>query len=128
MRMKILSDKKVIDSWGKNASPWTAAVRERQVESRELVTNRAIIDATLSRSPQAVLDIGCGEGWLSRQRCPRTLGLARMRCKEITPSLKLPSTGFALGSSGSWSKRKRTAEKLPSKTSSETCGACLPLR
>ena len=67
MSMKTLSDEKIIDSWGKNTSPWTAAVREGQVESRELVTNQAIIDATLSRSPHCVLDIGCGEGWLARE-------------------------------------------------------------
>lgn len=64
--MKTLSDAKIVDSWGKNVSPWTTAVRGGQVESRERVTNRAIIDATLSRSPRSVLDIGCGEGWLAR--------------------------------------------------------------
>ncbi|MGA9855813.1 MAG: hypothetical protein WBR29_11105 [Gammaproteobacteria bacterium] len=57
----------IIDSWFKNASPWTAAVREGQIESRKLVTNRVIIDAILSRAPQFVLDIGCGEGWLARK-------------------------------------------------------------
>lgn len=61
------SDAKIIDSWRKNASPWTTAVRRGQIESRRLVTNRAIIDAVLSRSPQSVLDIGCGEGWLARE-------------------------------------------------------------
>jgi 2-polyprenyl-3-methyl-5-hydroxy-6-metoxy-1,4-benzoquinol methylase len=61
-----LSDARIIDSWRKNASPWTAAVRENQIASRALVTNNAIIDAVLSRSPRSVLDIGCGEGWLAR--------------------------------------------------------------
>ena len=65
-RMDPLSDAKIVDSWQKNAAPWTTAVREQQIESRRLVTNRAIIDAVLSRSPQSVLDIGCGEGWLVR--------------------------------------------------------------
>ncbi|HVC29407.1 MAG TPA: class I SAM-dependent methyltransferase [Gammaproteobacteria bacterium] len=65
--METFSDAKIIDSWLKNASPWTAAVREGQIESRQLVTNRAIIDAILGRSPQSVLDIGCGEGWLARE-------------------------------------------------------------
>jgi 2-polyprenyl-3-methyl-5-hydroxy-6-metoxy-1,4-benzoquinol methylase len=61
-----LSDAKIVDSWQKNAAPWTTAVREGQIESRTLVTNRAIVDAVLSRSPASVLDIGCGEGWLVR--------------------------------------------------------------
>ena len=61
-----LSDEKIIDSWHKNAEPWTAAVRENQIESRRLVTNRAIIDAVMARRPRSALDIGCGEGWLAR--------------------------------------------------------------
>ena len=61
-----LSDERIVDSWRKNASPWTIAVRENQIASRTLVTNRAIVDAVLSRSPRTVLDIGCGEGWLAR--------------------------------------------------------------
>ena len=61
-----LSDARIVDSWRKNASPWTAAVRENQIASRVLVTNEAILDAVLSRSPRTVLDIGCGEGWLAR--------------------------------------------------------------
>lgn len=46
--------------------PWTAAVRERQIESRRLVTDEAIVNAVVSCSPQTVLDVGCGEGWLVR--------------------------------------------------------------
>ena len=61
-----LSDARIVDSWRKNASPWTTAVRENQIASRALVTNKAIVDAVLSRSPRTVLDIGCGEGWLAR--------------------------------------------------------------
>ena len=64
--MDPLSDAKIVDSWHKNAAPWTVAVRESQIESRTLVTNQAIIDAVLGRSPNVVLDIGCGEGWLVR--------------------------------------------------------------
>lgn len=61
-----LSDAKIIDSWNKNAAPWTTAVRTGQIESRQLSTNQAIVDAVLARSPRSVLDIGCGEGWLAR--------------------------------------------------------------
>lgn len=42
-------------------------MRQGRIESRQLVTNRAIIGAILSRSPQSVLDVGCGEGWLARE-------------------------------------------------------------
>ncbi|OOG48769.1 SAM-dependent methyltransferase [Rhodanobacter sp. C01] len=65
--MDPLSDAKIVDSWGRNAAPWAAAVRRRQIESRRLVTDRAIVEATLSRSPRSVLDLGCGEGWLVRE-------------------------------------------------------------
>ena len=61
-----LSDEKIIDSWLKNASPWTSAIRNNEIESRRLVTNDAIIAAVMSRAPKTVLDIGCGEGWLVR--------------------------------------------------------------
>ena len=64
--MKPTPDARIIDSWHTNASPWTVAVRESQIESRVLVTNQAIVDAVLSRAPRSVLDIGCGEGWLLR--------------------------------------------------------------
>lgn len=60
------SDAKIVESWAKNAAPWTTAVRTGQIESRQLTTNQAIVDAVLARSPHSVLDIGCGEGWLSR--------------------------------------------------------------
>lgn len=66
MSRKPLNDEQIVDSWRKNASPWTAAVRENQIATRRLVTNKAIVDAVLSRSPRTVLDIGCGEGWLAR--------------------------------------------------------------
>ncbi|MFI4970198.1 MAG: class I SAM-dependent methyltransferase [Lysobacterales bacterium] len=66
MSIDPLSDAKIVDSWGSNAAPWTVAVREQQIESRRLVTDRAIIEATLSCAPRSVLDIGCGEGWLAR--------------------------------------------------------------
>jgi 2-polyprenyl-3-methyl-5-hydroxy-6-metoxy-1,4-benzoquinol methylase len=60
------NDDHVVESWHLNALPWTAAVRGNQIESRSLVTNQAIVDAVLGRSPSSVLDIGCGEGWLAR--------------------------------------------------------------
>lgn len=59
-----LSDVKIVESWAKNALPWITAVREGRIESRRQVTDRAIVDAVLARSPRSALDVGCGEGWL----------------------------------------------------------------
>jgi 2-polyprenyl-3-methyl-5-hydroxy-6-metoxy-1,4-benzoquinol methylase len=59
-------DARILDSWSTNAAPWTTTVRQGQIESRRLITDRAIIDAVLARKPATVLDIGCGEGWLAR--------------------------------------------------------------
>ncbi|OKH36196.1 hypothetical protein NIES2119_17970 [[Phormidium ambiguum] IAM M-71] len=61
-----LSDRKIIDSWHKNARPWTIAVRQGHILSRKLVTDRAIVDAVVELCPKNVLDLGCGEGWLAR--------------------------------------------------------------
>ena len=71
MPLDPLSDEKVVDSWRRNAAPWTDALRERRIESRSLVTNDAVIDAVLSRAPRTALDIGCGEGWLVRALAAR---------------------------------------------------------
>lgn len=65
------SDAGIIQAWRDNALPWIAAVREGRIESRRQVTDRAIIEAVLSRSPRSVLDIGCGEGWLVRELTAR---------------------------------------------------------
>ncbi len=59
-------ESRILDSWLTNAKPWTRAIRERQVVSRETLTNQAIIDAVTGMAPRSVLDIGCGEGWLCR--------------------------------------------------------------
>lgn len=73
MNIPQFSDAKIVDSWEKNARPWTDAVREGQIDSRSKVTNQAIVDAILSRSPLSVLDIGCGEGWLARELAARNI-------------------------------------------------------
>jgi SAM-dependent methyltransferase len=59
-------DTKIVDSWHKNTAPWVSAVREGEIESRLLVTNRAIVDVVRSLGPATGIDIGCGEGWLVR--------------------------------------------------------------
>ncbi|HEX4052378.1 MAG TPA: class I SAM-dependent methyltransferase [Steroidobacteraceae bacterium] len=57
---------RIVTSWHTNATPWTHAVRTRAIDTRRLVTDQAILEAVLSRSPRSVLDLGCGEGWLAR--------------------------------------------------------------
>ncbi len=61
------SDKNIINSWLQNAKPWVDAIRNNEIESRILVTNKAITNTILQKKPQTVLDIGCGEGWLARE-------------------------------------------------------------
>ena len=60
------NERKIIDSWHKNAAPWIVAIEQQQIESRRLVTNRAIVEAVISRNSSTVLDLGCGKGWLTR--------------------------------------------------------------
>lgn len=82
--MKPHSDTRILDSWSKNASQWTAAVRDGQIESRKLVTDKAIVDAVMSHAPESVIDIGCGEGWFVREIAPR---VARVVGVDAIPAL-----------------------------------------
>jgi 2-polyprenyl-3-methyl-5-hydroxy-6-metoxy-1,4-benzoquinol methylase len=65
--MDALSDRKILDSWEKNVSAWVKAIEDKQIESRRVVTDKAIIESISSISGNTVLDIGCGEGWLVRE-------------------------------------------------------------
>lgn len=78
------SDAHVIASWHDNASPWSAAVRNGEIESRRLVTDAAIVDAVVSRAPRTTLDIGCGEGWLSRALAKRGINVIGI---DVVPAL-----------------------------------------
>lgn len=64
--MTKFNDRQIIDSWQKNGQPWAKAVREGEIASRVRVTNNAIVQCLVERSPKSCLDIGCGEGWLAR--------------------------------------------------------------
>jgi 2-polyprenyl-3-methyl-5-hydroxy-6-metoxy-1,4-benzoquinol methylase len=66
-------EREIIDSWHKNATPWIVAIQEHQIESRKLVTDRSIIDAVVSQNGKTILDLGCGEGWLTRELSARGL-------------------------------------------------------
>jgi 2-polyprenyl-3-methyl-5-hydroxy-6-metoxy-1,4-benzoquinol methylase len=65
MNIEPLSDTRIIDSWKRNALPWMNAVRNGEIESRRLVTDRAILDEVLACGPGTAIDLGCGEGWLA---------------------------------------------------------------
>ncbi|WP_295621528.1 class I SAM-dependent methyltransferase [Chamaesiphon sp. GL140_3_metabinner_50] len=69
------NDGKIIESWFKNAAPWIVAIAERQIESRNLITDRSIVDAVVSRGGKTVLDLGCGEGWLTRALVDRGMNV-----------------------------------------------------
>jgi SAM-dependent methyltransferase len=53
-------------SWISNAAAWTDAVRQGRIPSRKAGTDTAILEAVREFSRCAVLDLGCGEGWLAR--------------------------------------------------------------
>jgi len=59
-------EEEIINTWHKNAKPWIKAVRNNEIDSRSLVTNKSILQCILKESPAYVLDVGCGEGWLVR--------------------------------------------------------------
>jgi 2-polyprenyl-3-methyl-5-hydroxy-6-metoxy-1,4-benzoquinol methylase len=58
-------------SWESNAGAWTDAVRNGRIPSRRLATDVAIVSACErelgARASARALDVGCGEGWLTRR-------------------------------------------------------------
>lgn len=64
--MRTTKDQKIINSWRKNVSAWARAIQLNRIPSRVLVTDDAVVTAVMAFSPEHVLDVGCGEGWLAR--------------------------------------------------------------
>ena len=59
-------DDEIAASWTTNAGAWTRAVRASLIPSRAAGTDHAILSAVRRHRPGSVLDVGCGEGWLTR--------------------------------------------------------------
>lgn len=89
MNIEPLSDGKIIDSWRHNALPWMNAVRSGDIDSRRLVTDRAVLDAVLACEPVTVLDLGCGEGWLALALQHNGVGVTAV---DVVPALVLAAT------------------------------------
>jgi len=60
-------EREILNCWHQNAEPWIDAIRDQEIASRVLATNRAIEAAVLATRPASVIDVGCGEGWLVRR-------------------------------------------------------------
>lgn len=58
-------ERELLGSWNSNAAHWTRMVRDGLLRSRIEVTNAAILDAVGRAEGEALLDLGCGEGWLT---------------------------------------------------------------
>ncbi|MGH9818277.1 MAG: class I SAM-dependent DNA methyltransferase, partial [Candidatus Acidiferrales bacterium] len=59
-------DRAILATWDTNSAAWTTAVRNHLIPSRRAGTDAAILQACARLRPKRILDIGCGEGWLTR--------------------------------------------------------------
>ncbi|AWX43301.1 hypothetical protein HME9304_00289 [Flagellimonas maritima] len=56
----------ILSSWEKNASEWIKVIRDNSIPSRRF-TNKAILETIAELDAKNFVDIGCGEGWLTRE-------------------------------------------------------------
>jgi 2-polyprenyl-3-methyl-5-hydroxy-6-metoxy-1,4-benzoquinol methylase len=87
-------EEQIIRSWNANAKPWSRAIQTGSIQSRTLVTDRAIIDAVSSMAPRRVLDVGCGEGWLARALSARGMTVTGV---DAVPELIAQAAGLGGG-------------------------------
>ena len=59
------SESDIIASWMANAPEWTKIIEQEGIASRKF-TNPAIVEEVKKYDPSRILDLGCGEGWLTR--------------------------------------------------------------
>ncbi|MEG3989235.1 class I SAM-dependent methyltransferase [Microcoleus sp. S28C3] len=64
-------EQQIEQSWDANADAWIQAIQYNTIESRRIATDDAILQAVLRYKPRRVLDVGCGEGWLTRALAKR---------------------------------------------------------
>ena len=57
----------ILNTWNLNAKAWINTIAQNGIETRRLVTNKAIEEAVITLHPERLLDLGCGEGWLIRE-------------------------------------------------------------
>jgi SAM-dependent methyltransferase len=89
------------DFWEKNAGNWAKVIASQTIASRK-ITHPAIVDAVLSTQPRSVLDMGCGEGWLTAELIKRGIpctgidgssGLIKIASLHYGPYFKTVSYG-----------------------------------
>jgi 2-polyprenyl-3-methyl-5-hydroxy-6-metoxy-1,4-benzoquinol methylase len=56
----------ILTSWQANSQAWIETIDHQEIASRQVATNAAIVAAVRQTQPRSILDVGCGEGWLSR--------------------------------------------------------------
>lgn len=56
----------IISSWEKNALEWIKVIQNQSIPSRKF-TNVAMVETIKNLKGKKIADIGCGEGWLTRE-------------------------------------------------------------
>lgn len=56
----------ILNSWNVNSQSWITTIDDALIASRQIATNTAITTAVAEEKTGLIIDVGCGEGWLSR--------------------------------------------------------------
>ncbi len=62
----------ILKSWEENAPEWIEVIQNQEIGSRKF-TNQAVLDVIVNLRPKKVADLGCGEGWLTRELTKREI-------------------------------------------------------
>lgn len=81
-----------LKSWQQNAKEWSRVIDADVIASRKF-TNKAIINTIDSLNVKKVLDVGCGEGWLTRE-----LSTHQIECIGIDATQELLDIAKSKGS------------------------------
>jgi 2-polyprenyl-3-methyl-5-hydroxy-6-metoxy-1,4-benzoquinol methylase len=108
------NESNIIKSWNTNAVSWINIIDSNGIESRRLVTNKAIVEAVCKYNPLWVLDIGCGEGWLAKELTDRNINVTGIDVVQaLIDKAKQNSTGnFFVASYEDVFKKRITFSKL----------------